>query len=84
MSRKKKLEAWQGKKARIIHTALRVALWPLTHDRNVRTFDGADVETRVRRMLPDIPPSLIRLQVEGEDNSRQVLGLTWKEWAANG
>jgi hypothetical protein len=79
---KKKLPAaWHGKKARIIHTALEVALWQLTHDRNVRTFDAADVESRVPRMLPDIPPSWIRLQVEGTDIARQVLGLTWKEWA---
>jgi hypothetical protein len=78
---KKKLEAWQGKKARIIHTAVQVAFWQLMHDRNVRTFDAADVESRVRRMLPDIPPALIREQVGGEDNARQVLGLTWKEWA---
>jgi hypothetical protein len=35
---KKKLAAWQGKKAVIIHTALKVALWQLTHDRNVCTL----------------------------------------------
>jgi hypothetical protein len=81
MSKMKLPAAWHGKKAVIIHTALQVALWQLTHDPSVRTFDADDVESRVRLMLPDIPPSWIRQQVEGTDNSRQVLGLTWKEWA---
>jgi hypothetical protein len=70
-----------NRKAIVIHYALKVALWQLTHDRNVRTFDAADVESRVRRMLPDIPPAMIREQVGGTDNSRQVLGYSWKDWA---
>ena len=70
------------KKAVIIHYALEVALWQLTHDRNVRAFDAADVERRVLRMLPDVSPTTIRCQVEGVDRARQVLGCSWKEWAA--